>query len=75
LTEETTASSFPDEPARRVGSIAKGAALVGRIGADPRDDEELRQKKALLVLLAVLIGVNAGSVPVCTFEGGQKTCN
>ena len=55
LTEETTASSFPDEPARRVGWIAKGAALVGRIGADPRDDEELRQKKALLVLLAVLI--------------------
>jgi guanylate cyclase len=55
LTEETTASSFPDEPARRVGWIAKGAALVGRIGADPGDDEELRQKKALLVLLAVLI--------------------
>jgi guanylate cyclase len=29
--------------------------LLARIGADPRDDEELRQKKALLVLLAVLI--------------------
>ena len=55
MTEKTTASSFPDEPARRVGRIARGAALVGRIGADPRDDEELRQKKALLVLLAVLI--------------------
>jgi hypothetical protein len=27
------------------------------------------------ILLAVLIGVNAGSVPVCTFEGGTKTCN
>ena len=26
-----------------------------RIGADVRDDEELRQKKALLVLIAVLI--------------------
>ncbi|HEY5860822.1 MAG TPA: adenylate/guanylate cyclase domain-containing protein, partial [Actinomycetota bacterium] len=30
-------------------------ARIGRIGADPRDDEGLRQKKALLVLLAVLI--------------------
>jgi adenylate cyclase len=30
-------------------------ALVARIGADDRDDEELRQKKALLVLLAILI--------------------
>ena len=43
-------------PARpRVGWIANGAALLARIGADPGDDEELRQKKALLVLLAVLI--------------------
>ena len=30
-------------------------ARLGGIGADPRDDEDLRQKKALLVLLAVLI--------------------
>jgi adenylate cyclase len=30
-------------------------ALLARIGADASDDEELRQKKALLVLLAVLI--------------------
>ncbi len=29
--------------------------MIGRIGADPRDDEELRQKKTLLVLLAILI--------------------
>jgi guanylate cyclase len=29
--------------------------LLARIGADARDDEELRQKKALLVLLAILI--------------------
>jgi class 3 adenylate cyclase len=35
--------------------IAKGAALLARIGANPDDDEDLRQKKALLVLLAVLI--------------------
>jgi hypothetical protein len=27
------------------------------------------------ILLAVLIGVNPGQVPVCTFEGGTKTCN
>jgi guanylate cyclase len=30
-------------------------ATLARIGADPRDDEELRQKKSLLVLVAVLI--------------------
>jgi adenylate cyclase len=40
---------------RRGGWIAKGAALLARIGANPDDDEDLRQKKALLVLLAVLI--------------------
>jgi adenylate cyclase len=55
VTEETTASSFRNRPRRRVGWIAKGAALLARIGADPRDDEELRQKKALLVMVAVLI--------------------
>jgi len=31
------------------------AARLGKIGADPQDDEDRRQKKALLVLLAVLI--------------------
>jgi guanylate cyclase len=36
------------------GWIAKRAAFA-RIGADAADDEDLRQKKALLVLLAVLI--------------------
>ncbi len=35
--------------------IAKATALLARIGADPRDDEALRQKKALLVQIAVLI--------------------
>jgi guanylate cyclase len=39
----------------RVGWFAGAAAVLARIGADPRDDEELRQKKALLVLLATLI--------------------
>ena len=39
----------------RAFELGKGTALVARIGADPADDEDLRQKKALLVLLAVLI--------------------
>ncbi|MFB3738381.1 MAG: adenylate/guanylate cyclase domain-containing protein [Candidatus Velamenicoccus archaeovorus] len=39
-------------------------AAVARIGAHPRDDDELRQKKALLVLLAVLI------LPVSVVWGG-----
>jgi adenylate cyclase len=33
----------------------KATAMLARIGADARDDEELRQRKALLVVLAVLI--------------------
>jgi adenylate cyclase len=39
----------------RVGWIATRAALLARIGADPGDDQDMRQRKALLVLLAVLI--------------------
>src|ERR687887_1929916 len=39
----------------RVGWIDRGAALIARIGSDPEDDQELRQKKTLLALLAVLI--------------------
>jgi adenylate cyclase len=35
--------------------IGDWTGALARIGADPEDDEELRQKKALLVLLAVLI--------------------
>jgi len=54
VTEGTTASSGP-RARPGVGWIAKGAALLARIGADPDDDEDLRQKKTLLVLLAVLI--------------------
>ncbi len=54
MTEATTASSR-NPPRPRVGGIANGAALLARIGADARDDDELRQKKALLVLLAILI--------------------
>lgn len=44
----------------RLGRIAGLAARLPRIGADPGDDEDLRQKKALLVLLAVLIAPVAG---------------
>jgi adenylate cyclase len=54
VTEAATASSL-NPPPPRVGWIANGAALLARIGADARDDEELRQKKALLVMLAILI--------------------
>ena len=38
-----------------VPRIGDWTGALARIGADPEDDEELRQKKALLVLLAVLI--------------------
>jgi adenylate cyclase len=52
-TEETTASNG-DAPAE-AGPMKRVTAALARIGADPGDDEELRQKKALLVLLAILI--------------------
>jgi adenylate cyclase len=39
----------------RSGWLATAAARLARIGADPRDDEDLRQKKALLVLLAIMV--------------------
>jgi guanylate cyclase len=45
----------PETAERRVGWIAARAAILARIGADAADDEDLRQRKALLVLLAVLI--------------------
>jgi adenylate cyclase len=54
VTEAPTASSR-NPPPPRLGWIANGAAVLARIGADAQDDEELRQKKALLVLLAILI--------------------
>jgi adenylate cyclase len=54
VTEETMA---PSGSRSRAGTawIDKAAARLARFGADPEDDEELRQKKTLLVLLAVLI--------------------
>ncbi len=47
----------PSRSRTRAGTawIDNVAALLARLGADPEDDEELRQKKTLLVLLAVLI--------------------
>jgi adenylate cyclase len=53
VTEATTASS-PNVPRPRLGWIADRTAWLARIGADARDDDELRQKKALLVLIASL---------------------
>jgi guanylate cyclase len=52
---EKTPDTASNSPQPRVGWIATTTDLLGRIGADPRDDPELRQKKTLLVLLAVLI--------------------
>jgi guanylate cyclase len=54
LREETRAPSA-SAGGGRVGWRAKGGAFIAGIGADPDDDEDLRQKKALLVLLAILI--------------------
>ena len=51
----TTTASSPNPSPSRVGWTARATAWLARIGADPRDDEELRQRKALLVLIAVLI--------------------
>ena len=45
----------PDPPRSRSAWIDGAAARLARLGAAPADDPDLRQKKALLVLLAVLI--------------------
>ncbi|TMK34835.1 MAG: adenylate/guanylate cyclase domain-containing protein [Actinobacteria bacterium] len=47
----------PSRSRTRAGDswIDNAAARLARLGSDPEDDDELRQKKALLVLLAVLI--------------------
>jgi adenylate cyclase len=55
LVTERATTSPRDSPDEKFGWIAGGTAALARIGEDPADDEELRQKKALLVLLAVLI--------------------
>jgi adenylate cyclase len=53
VTEETTTSSRSRRAG--IGWIDNGAGLLARVGVRPEDDEELREKKKLLVLLAVLI--------------------
>jgi adenylate cyclase len=52
---QTTTASSPNPTSSGVGWFARATARLAQIGADPRDDEELRQKKKLLVQLAVLI--------------------
>jgi adenylate cyclase len=54
VTDETMG---PSRSRTRAGTswIDNAAARLARFGADPEDDEELREKKTLLVLLAVLI--------------------
>ena len=61
---EAEAAAAPTAAGRLV-AIASGLfARVAVIGADPRDDEELRLRKALLVLIAVMI------LPVSLVWGG-----
>jgi adenylate cyclase len=48
-------ASAPNSPRPKVGWTAKAVELLGRIGADAGDDDDLRQKKSLLVLIAVLV--------------------
>jgi hypothetical protein len=50
VTKETMAPSRSRTRARTAW-IDKAAARLARLGADPEDDEELRQKKSLLVLM------------------------
>jgi adenylate cyclase len=52
---EGTTTSSGARPRPRVGWLAATATWLTRIGADPADDEDLRHKKALLVLIAVVI--------------------
>ena len=53
MSEETKA---PTRSRNRAGTwIHNAVARIARIGADPGDEEDLRQKKSLLVLIAALI--------------------
>src|SRR6476660_2409171 len=49
-------------------------AWLTRIGADPRDDEDLRHKKSLLVLLAVLILPVSIIWGTCYLSFGSPVC-
>jgi adenylate cyclase len=52
VTEETAP---PGASPPRLGWLATATTALARIGADPRDDDDLRQKKSLLVQIAILI--------------------
>ena len=54
MTEETETSP-PAPTGAGTGWVASATARLARIGADPRDDGDLHQKKSLLVLIVVLI--------------------
>ena len=50
---------------KRIRAAAgRATARVALVGADPRDDEDLRARKALLVLISVLI------LPIAALWGG-----
>jgi adenylate cyclase len=63
VTEEPTTSSRSRARAA-IGWIDNGVGSLARIGVGPDDDQELREKKTLLVLLALLI------LPVSAVWGG-----
>jgi adenylate cyclase len=63
VTEETTTSSRSRARAS-IGWVDNGVGSLARIGVDLEDDQDLREKKTLLVLLAVLI------LPVSALWGG-----
>ena len=54
MTDHTTTSSASDR-SQPVGWFTRARAGLARVGVHAGDDEELRQEKSLLVLLAILI--------------------
>ena len=51
----TIERDFKSSGSVTAGRFANSAAMLARLGADAGDDDELRQKKALLVRVAILI--------------------
>jgi adenylate cyclase len=51
--EDAAVSGSDTQP--RAGRLARATARLARIGAEPQDDADLRQKKSLLVLLAIMV--------------------
>jgi hypothetical protein len=50
-----------------MGWVDKSVGSLARIGVDPEDDQDLRERKTLLVLLAVLI------LPVSALWGARTS--